>query len=188
MAWTSHHRRGEVLRAVVAAADERGDGRLPVDVDGVPETFRGDLDLLGALALKWHTRLSGRVETELAGQPLDLESAVVRAWQEAARSMPGVRAVLDRAREEHPDPAVRAVLDKAAAKEHVLLAVMAGRSSSTDAAAARVGAAIAERARAGLGRRPGRPEGQRRPERRPLGEGAHAAPRLLDRLRAALAA
>lgn len=175
MTWTSYHRRGDVLRAVVALADERRDGRLPIEVDGVATTFRDDLDLLGALSLRWHTRLSGRIEEELAPQPLDLEAAVVRAWQAAARSMPGVRAVLDRALEEHPDPAVRSALGRAAAKEHVLLALVAGRSSTTDVAAARVGAAIAERARGTL-------ELQREVS---VGR---STPSLLDRLRAALAA
>src|SRR5687768_17251284 len=57
--WTSHHRRGEVLRRVMEAADERRDGVLPTDVDGVAETFGDSLDLLGALQLRWHTRLAG---------------------------------------------------------------------------------------------------------------------------------
>lgn len=150
MTWTSYHRRGDVLRTVVERADQRRDGILPTDVAGVAETFRDDLDLLGALSLKWHTRLSGRIEAELAAQPMDLEAAVVRAWQSCARDLVGVRLVLDRALAAHPDPAVSAALEKAAAKEHVLLAVMAGRSSTTDEVAARVGRAIAERARAGL--------------------------------------
>ncbi|NYG56618.1 hypothetical protein [Nocardioides perillae] len=147
MTWTSYHRRGDVLRTVVERADQRRDGILPTDVAGVSETFRDDLDLLGALSLKWHTRLAGRIEGELASQPLDLEAAVVRAWQSTARDLAGVRSVLDRALAAHPDPDVVAALEKAAAKEHVLLALMAGRSSTADDVAARVGRAIAERAR-----------------------------------------
>ena len=45
MTWTSYHRRGDVLRTVVATADQRRDGTLPTDVDGVAATFRDDLDL-----------------------------------------------------------------------------------------------------------------------------------------------
>ena len=43
MTWTSFHRRGEILRAVIAAADPRRDGLLPMDVDGVAETFGDEL-------------------------------------------------------------------------------------------------------------------------------------------------
>src|SRR4051794_39292552 len=49
MTWTSFHRRGDVLREVIAAADQRRDGLLPSDVDGVSETFTDELDLLAAL-------------------------------------------------------------------------------------------------------------------------------------------
>src|SRR5207342_3890107 len=80
MTWTSFHRRGDVLRDVIAVADERRDGVLPADVDGVSATFADDLDLLAALQLKWHTRLAGRIEREQLNQPMDLRHAVVRAW------------------------------------------------------------------------------------------------------------
>ena len=85
MTWTSFHRRGDVLRDVIAAADQRRDGTLPRDVDGVSATFADDLDLLGALQLKWHTRLAGRIEREQMHQPMDLQAAVVRAWQHDRR-------------------------------------------------------------------------------------------------------
>ena len=78
MTWTSFHRRGDILRDVIAAADLRRDGVLPMDVDGVAETFGDDLDLLAALQLRWHTRLAGRIEREQMNQPMDLEHAVVR--------------------------------------------------------------------------------------------------------------
>ena len=42
MTWKSHHRRGDVLREVIRTADERLDGRLPLDVDGVADTFGDD--------------------------------------------------------------------------------------------------------------------------------------------------
>ena len=101
MTWTSFHRRGDVLREVIAAADRRRDGRLPSDVDGVPETFADDLDLLAALQLKWHTRLAGRIEREQMTQPMDLRAAVVRAWHRTAEELPGIRAILD-AQRDHP--------------------------------------------------------------------------------------
>ena len=62
MTWTAFHRRGEVLRNVVETADQRLDGELPLYVDGVAETFADANDLLGALQLRWHTRLAGRIE------------------------------------------------------------------------------------------------------------------------------
>src|SRR3546814_9390867 len=64
-------------------------------LSGVRETFRDELDLLGALQLRWHTRLQGKIEHELAEQPLDLETAAISAWRAAADEIPGVREVLD---------------------------------------------------------------------------------------------
>ena len=95
MTWTSHHRRGDVLREVIRTADTRLDGHLPRDVEGVAETFGDDLALLGALQLRWHPRLSGHVERELADQPLDLDNAVTLAWLAAAEDLPGIRAIID---------------------------------------------------------------------------------------------
>ena len=88
MTWTSFHRRGDVLRDVIAAADQRRDGVLPRDVDGVAATFADDLDLLAALQLKWHTRLAGRIEREQMTQPMDLRASVVRAWHRTADELP----------------------------------------------------------------------------------------------------
>jgi hypothetical protein len=175
--WTSHHRRGEVLRRVIESADERRDGILPMDVDGVAETFGDGLDLLGALQLRWHTRLAGRIERELMSQPMDLESAVVAAWCGTAQEMPGVRAILDHYRAHPVDDAMERAMAVSTAKEQSMLAVMAGRSSTTDAAATRVGAAIERRARDAYVA-PSRPAG------------AHAAEPagLVDRIRAVLAA
>jgi hypothetical protein len=177
--WTSHHRRGEVLRRVMEAADERRDGILPTDVDGVAETFGDSLDLLGALQLRWHTRLAGRIERELVSQPMDLESAVVAAWCGTAQEMPGVRAILDHYRAEPVDRAMAHATVTAGAKEHVLLAVMAGRSSSADEHAVRAGEEIAHRARATYT--------HRQPTAGPT---AHRArPRgLVDRIRSVVAA
>ena len=174
MTWTSFHRRGDVLRDVIAAADQRRDGRLPRDVAGVSAVFADDLELLGALQLKWHTRLAGRIEREQLHQPLDLPAAVVRAWQATADELPGIRAVIDEHRAHPADEATAEIMRKSAAKEHVLLAVMAGLASAHDARAAAVGARLEDEAR----------------RTRPTYGEPHRGdrPSLLDRLRAALAA
>ena len=93
MTWEAFHHRGEVLHTVIAEADVRRDGTLPMDLPGVTETFRGELDVLATLQLRWHTRLAGRIDRELAGQPLDLESAVVDAWHGRELARPGRRAL-----------------------------------------------------------------------------------------------
>lgn len=174
MTWKSFHHRGEVLRAVCATADARRDGILPLDVEGVAETFPDELALLGALQLRWFTRLSGQIERHLADQPLDLESAVVEAWCQTAAEMPGVRAVIDAARHAPADAARARAMHVSAAKERAMLAVMAGRGSGADEAAVRAGAAIEQRARAAYV-----------PAPVPTGL-AHAG--LVDRLKAVLAA
>jgi hypothetical protein len=175
MTWTAFHSRGEILRAVTAAADARLDGRLPLDVEGVREVFDDELDLLGALQLKWHTRLAGRIERALMGQPLDLEAAVIGAWHETAADLPGLRLLLDHHREHPLDERMAEALATAAAKEQTMLAVMAGRAGTENTGAAPVGAVLESRARAS------RPPVRRAPS-------THRAPGLLDRLRAALAA
>ena len=147
MTWTAFHRRGEVLRAVVETADQRSDGELPLDVPGVAATFADATDLLGALQLRWHTRLAGRIERELMSQPMDLERAVVTAWHRTADDLPGVRAVLDRHLDHPLDDDMARAARTAMAKEHVLLAVMAGRGGPADPGSVAVGARIEERAR-----------------------------------------
>ncbi|GAA5123992.1 hypothetical protein GCM10023339_44820 [Alloalcanivorax gelatiniphagus] len=174
MTWTSHHRRADVLRAVISTADTRVDGHLPLDVEGVAETFGDDVTLLGALQLRWHTRLAGRIERALADQPLDLPGAVAHAWLEAARDMPGTRAILDR-HLAHPTSAETArTTTVATAKEHELLALMAGRASAPGAAAQRAGRAIEAAARTSYV-----PGAAPRPS---------APPSLVQRIRAVLAA
>ena len=170
MTWKSFHQRGEILRTVIATADARRDGLLPMDLDGVAETFGDELALLGALQLRWHTRLGGRIERELMLQPADPEQAVVTAWRRTAEELPGVRAIVDRYRSAPLDPAMAEAMTKATAQERVLLAVMAGRADGPDA-----GAAIEEQARAAF-----RPFRQFRVQ--------PAAPGLFGRIRAALAA
>jgi hypothetical protein len=176
MTWKSFHSRGEILRDVITVANERRDGRLPMDVEGVAETFGDELTLLGALQLRWHARLVGRIERELMHQPMDLEDAVVAAWHATAEELPGVLAVVDHYRAEPADAAMADAMAKSSDKERILLAMMAGRVSAPDATAVRVGAAIESRARATY--RPVRVPAPRRADQ----------PTLLGRLRAALAA
>lgn len=148
MTWTTFHRRGDVLRAVIHAADARRDGLLPVDVPGVTETFGDELSLLGALQLRWHTRLSGHLERALMDQPLDTEEAAVAAWLATAAELPGVRLVLDHYRQEPRDGEMATVLATAVAKERVLLAAMAGRAGGTTRATVAAGAELERLARA----------------------------------------
>ena len=147
MTWTSFHNRGEILRSVIATAGVRRDGILPMDVSGVAETFGDELTLLAALQLKWHTRLAGHIERELVTQPLDLQGAVEVAWSNAADELPGVRKILDHYRSQPTNVAMASAMAKATAKEHILLAVMAGQSSVDDATAVPLGAKIEANAR-----------------------------------------
>lgn len=148
MTWTTFHHRGEILRTVTRTADKRRDGILPMDVDGVPETFGDELTLLGALQLRWHTRLSGHIERALLDQPIDLEVAVVTAWHATADELPGTRLVLDRYRTEPLDDAMSAALTTSAAKERVLLAAMAGRAGARTEDTVAAGLALEGKARA----------------------------------------
>ncbi len=187
MTWKTLHRRSEVLRAVTRVADERRDGALPTDVPGVPEAFRDDLDLLGALSLQWFTRLSGRIELALLDESLEPDDAVVLAWARNVEAMPGVRAVLDRAEEQPADAETARVMRKAADKQHAMLALLSGRVDPDGPSSVRVGEALVRRAnRAGL------PPFQEIVDLAPRGErarpGAHSRHRLLHRLRTALAA
>ena len=147
MTWKTFHHRGETLRSVIATADVRCDGLLPLDVPGVAETFADELSLLAVLQLKWHTRLAGRIDRELAAQPLDLAAAVERAWREVADELPGIRAILDHYRAAPVDAPMAQAMAKATTKEHLMLATMAGRCSVGDLGAAPVGARLEERAR-----------------------------------------
>ena len=79
---------------------------------------------------------------------MDLEQAVVTAWHRTVDEMPGVRAVLDQHRAHPLDATMAQTTETAAAKEHVLLAVMAGLGGPADAGSVRVGERIAKRARA----------------------------------------
>lgn len=148
MTWNAFHNRGEILREVIAVADERRDGRLPTDLAGVRENFAGDLDLLSALMLKWHARLSGNVERELMLEPMELEQAVARAWRRTSDEMPGVRAVMDRHVDHPTDQDMAHALSRAQEREWLRLAGAAGLASDEGEAAVRAGARIERAARA----------------------------------------
>lgn len=147
MTWKAFHNRGEVLRSVIAAAAVRRDGILPMDVDGVAHTFRDELDLLSALQLKWHTRLSGNVERQLMAQPMDLQTRVMLGWKETADGLAGVRLIIDNYRENPTSDEMARAVAIATAKEHQYLAVMAGRSGLADTTSERIGAEIEAAAR-----------------------------------------
>jgi len=148
MTWSTVHRRGDVLRAVTQAADERRDGVLPMDVTGVHETFGDELTLLAALQLRWHTRLSGHLERALLDRPADLDQAVVKAWHTTADELPGTRLVLDQCRAEPLDDAMTTAMATSVAKERVLMAAMAGRAGARTEDTVATGLALEERARA----------------------------------------
>ena len=125
MTWDAFHRRGEVLRAVIDEANTRRDGRLPMDVPGVAETFGDELALLGALQLRWHTRLAGMIERELLDNPSDTDAAAQAAWQRAAQELPGVRAILDACAENPTSPEMARMLATAHRKDRALMTAMA---------------------------------------------------------------
>ena len=139
MSWKTFHNRGETLRDVVHVADDRRDGVLPMDVPGVAENFTDELDLVGALLLRWHARLSGNIERAMASEPLDLESAVASAWRTTAEEMPGVRMVIDRSTAAPATPEMERAMNRAHDRETAYLAIAAGRSSGYSAAVSRSG-------------------------------------------------
>lgn len=146
--WDSFHRRGEVLRAVVDAADARRDGVLPMELPGVAETFGDDVSLVAALQLRWHTRLAGRIERVLMNQPMDLETAVIAAWRETAEELAGVRLILDSSAAHPSSKEMAKALETAQRKDWTLMAAMAGKAGPGDAGAAKVGRAVERKARA----------------------------------------
>jgi hypothetical protein len=148
MSWNTFLKRWDVLNAVVDAADQRLDGELPLDIPGVDTIFATPHELLGALSLRWHTRVAGRIDREFADQPMDLEGTVVAAWQTTANELPGVRAILDHHRDQPLDAEMATMTAKAAAKERELLAVMAGKAAPGDPEAVAVGERIEMYARA----------------------------------------
>lgn len=178
MTWNAFHNRGEILRQAMATADTRADGELPMDLDGVAECFDGELDLLAAMMLKWHTRLAGNIERALAEQPLDLEVAVIAAWLETQRQLPGVRAVIDRAATLPAETEIARLVAKAQHREWARLAIAAGLASDPGPLAAERGRDLELAARAAL---PARQAAAR-------GVSERVTPTLVERIKAVLAA
>lgn len=147
MTWNAFHHRGEILQTVIATAKARRDGVLPFDLPGVADVFHDELDLIAAMHLKWHARLSGNIERELMAQPLDIEAAVATAWARSNDEMPGVRMIIDRYTAEPTDDRMSAALAKAQQKEWLKLAAAAGLSNDESAPAARAGERVEQRAR-----------------------------------------
>jgi hypothetical protein len=151
MTWDTFHRRAEVLQGVIAAADSRRDGRPPMDLPGVVETFGDELGLIAALQLRWHTALSGHIERALAEQPADLETAVRSGWCAAAADLAGVRRILDACTDSPSGEPMATALLRARHKDWTLMAAMAGKAGMHDDVAARIGRGIEQRARAACG-------------------------------------
>jgi hypothetical protein len=147
MTWDAYHHRGDTLRAVTDEANARRDGVLPTELPGVAETFTDELDLVAALQLRWHTRLSGRIERALTEEPAELEQAVIEAWRATADELVGVREILDAQRAHPSTPEIGEALEKAHAKDLVLMAAMAGLAGTADPGAVRVGERLEAEAR-----------------------------------------
>ena len=166
-------RRDEVLRDVIAAADQRRDGVVPMDVAGAEQIFGEPVNLVGVLHVRWFATLAAQVDVALAERPDDPERAVVRAWRRTARELPGVRLVLDGWRDTAAGPDLARV-HRREARQRQWLAAKAGVATSgraLDPAAVTAGAALEE-----AGRRYFDPHG--RPPR----------PTLVERIRSVLVA
>jgi len=150
MSWTAFHSRGETLHAVVDAANATQDGILPLQVPGVAENFTDEVDLVGALLLKWHARLSGNIERALMREPMDLESAVSSAWRATAEQLPGVRLVIDRCTLLPETTEMAEAMERAREREWVRLALAAGLANSAGPLAVEAGRRVEEQAREGL--------------------------------------
>ncbi|MDT0201827.1 hypothetical protein [Nocardioides sp. AE5] len=174
MTWEAFHSRGDVLRRVFAEVAIRRDGRLPMDLPGVAETFRDELDLLGALQLRWHTRLHGQLERQLHLEPMDLDAAVIAAWRATADEIPGIREIQDHYLANPTSVEMARATTMASARERQMLALIAGRVSTLEADehGDRIGAELEAEAR----------RGYRLPE--PVRPPANVT--FLDRIRAAM--
>jgi hypothetical protein len=150
MSWTAFHSRGETLHAVVDTANANRDGILPMQVPGVSENFTDEIDLVGALLLKWHARLSGNIERALVREPMNLESAVASAWRTTAEQLPGVRLVIDRCALAPQTSEMEAAMQRAREREWLRLAMAAGLASGQSPAAIEAGRRVEELAREGL--------------------------------------
>jgi len=190
MSWNSFHNRGEILRAVVDTANDRRDGVLPVGVPGVAENFKDEIDLVGALLLKWHARLSGNIERALVREPMDLESAVAGAWRTTAEQMPGVRLVIDRCADSPATPEMERAMNRAREHEWMRLATLAGLASAQDPSAVAAGRRVEDLAREGLQAPLEAPASPTEPLVESPAEARKktSGPSFVDRIRAVLAA
>jgi len=186
MSWNDFHHREEVLRVVVDTANENRDGVLPMHVPGVTQNFTDELDLAGALLLKWNARLSGNIERALMREPMDLESAVAEAWRTAAEQLPGVRMVIDRCAEMPATPEMERAMNRAHDRESAYLAAAAGLSSGRSTASIEAGRRVERLARTGAALEVQEPE--RAPEPEPDQRPDAPTETLADRIRAVLAA
>jgi hypothetical protein len=150
MSWTAFHSRGETLHAVIDTANARLDGVLPMQVPGVAQHFTDEIDLIGALLLRWHARLSGNIERALTREPMDLETAVAMAWRTTAEQQPGVRLVIDRCIESPGTTEMAEAMERARTREWIRLATAAGLASDEGPAAIEAGRRVEELAREAL--------------------------------------
>lgn len=122
MTWNAYNRRKEVLREILAIADQQRElsiTDLLDTVDGGREAYANETELLFDIQMNWFQRLSGQLDRQLIEGVDTPEIMAVTAWVNAASEMPGARTLLDA---EINNPA----LGKAFAKEHTLLAASAG--------------------------------------------------------------
>ena len=123
MTWNAYNRRKEVLREMLAIADQRRNDITLTDLldtfDGGREAFANETELLFDIQMNWFQRLSGQLDRLLVESVDTPEIMAITAWVNAAGEMPGARALLDA---EVNNPA----LAKAFAKELALLAASAG--------------------------------------------------------------
>lgn len=123
MTWNAYNRRKEVLREMLAIADQRHNDitltELLDTVDGGREAYANETELLFDIQMSWFQRLSGQLDRSLSEGVDSPEIMAVTAWVNAASEMPGARTLLDA---ELDNPA----LGKAFAKELTLLAASAG--------------------------------------------------------------
>ena len=185
MSWNDFHHREDILRAVVDTADENRDGVLPMHVAGVTQNFTDELDLVGALLLKWNARLMGNIERTLMREPMDLDVAVAEAWRTTAEQMPGVRLIIDRCTDAPPTPEMERAMKRAHDRELAYLATAAGLSSGHGAASIEAGRRVEELARTGVAV-PQAQKAESEPESKPGPDAPTES--LADRIRAVLAA
>lgn len=117
-AWENYHRRAAAAHDVVVWLDRSRSDQLPWNPT-LATCFESTDDLLVALHDLWTRRLLARVDMELETHPGPPAECVAIAWHAAARTLPGVRRVLD-AHADNP------VLAPSELSEHRLLAVSAG--------------------------------------------------------------